>query len=32
VTHEFGFEEIAHAFDVNMHQKNDVVKAVIRIN
>lgn len=32
VTHEFDFNDIAHAFDVNMHQKDDVVKAVIKIS
>lgn len=32
VTHEFAFKDIAKAFDTNIHQKNDVVKIVIKID
>lgn len=32
VTHEFNFEDTAKAFDFVINNKNDVVKAVIRIN
>lgn len=32
VTHEFDFEDTAKAFDFVIHNKNDVVKAVIKIN
>jgi Threonine dehydrogenase and related Zn-dependent dehydrogenases len=32
VTHEFAFNEIENAFNTIIHQKNDVVKAVIKIN
>jgi L-iditol 2-dehydrogenase len=32
VTHEFAFDDIAEAFDVNINRKNDVVKIVIRID
>ena len=31
VTHEFGFDEVAKAFDFVMNNKNDVVKAVIKL-
>lgn len=31
VTHEFSFDETAKAFDFVIHNKNDVVKAVIKI-
>jgi len=31
VTHEFGFDEIQKAFDYNIQNKNDVVKAVIKM-
>ncbi|MFL0553931.1 NAD(P)-dependent alcohol dehydrogenase [Paenibacillus barengoltzii] len=32
VTHEYSFDEIAEAFDVNINRKNDVVKIMIKIN
>lgn len=32
VTHEFTFDETAKAFDFAIHNKNDVVKAVIKID
>ncbi|MFD3260038.1 NAD(P)-dependent alcohol dehydrogenase [Paenibacillus lentus] len=32
VTHEYRFDEIAEAFDVNINRKNDVVKIVIKID
>lgn len=32
VTHEFTFEETEKAFDFVIHNKNDVVKAVIKVN
>jgi L-iditol 2-dehydrogenase len=32
VTHEFGFEDTAKAFDFVINNKNDVVKAVIKID
>lgn len=32
VTHEYSFDEIAEAFDVNINRKNDVVKIVIKID
>jgi L-iditol 2-dehydrogenase len=32
VTHEFGFDDIEHALLENVHNKNEVVKAVIRID
>lgn len=32
VTHEFSFDETAKAFDFSIHNKNDVVKAVIKID
>lgn len=31
VTHEFAFDDIQKAFDCAIHEKNDVVKAVIKI-
>lgn len=31
VTHEYSFDEIAEAFDVNINRKNDVVKIIIKI-
>ncbi|MEA4955447.1 MAG: NAD(P)-dependent alcohol dehydrogenase [Pseudoflavonifractor sp.] len=31
VTHEFNFDDITHAFDVNIHEKSSVVKAIIKI-
>lgn len=32
VTHEYSFDEIAEAFDVNINRKNDVVKIIIKID
>ena len=32
VTHEFGFEDTAKAFDFVIHHKQDVVKAVIKVS
>lgn len=32
VTHEYAFEDIAEAFDVNINRKNDVVKVIIKMD
>ncbi|GGG61811.1 NAD(P)-dependent alcohol dehydrogenase [Paenibacillus radicis (ex Gao et al. 2016)] len=32
VTHEYGFDDIAEAFDVNINRKNEVVKIVVKID
>lgn len=32
VTHEYAFDNIAEAFDVNMNRKNEVVKIVVKID